>query len=139
MNASGDHVVFTTGSFAISKVVSCLVPCCATCLKRKQIISILIFAVPVVPWLLFLILSQTKLFAGLMSSNMNYLLIALSVPLGISVILFWYKTLFLTKAVRLYLQGSNIAGVVINNKPYAEDAATLNSIQLQRVSFMKGW
>lgn len=138
MHASGEHIVFTTGSFSISKVVSCEVPCCAKCLKRKRIISILVFAVPVVPWLLFLILSQTKLFAGLISSNMNYLLIALSVPVGISVILFWYKAIFVTRAVRLYMHGPDIAGVVINNKHFAEHAATLNSLELRKVSFMKG-
>ena len=101
-------------------------------------ISLLIFAVPTIPWLLFLVLSQIKSLSGILSGNLSLLLLVLAVPLFVSVILFWYKAIFLTKAVRLYMRGLEVAGVVFNNRHYAEQAAALNSRELTKVSFLKG-
>jgi hypothetical protein len=56
----------------------------------------------------------------------------------VGIALFWCRVIFV-RAVRLYMRGPAIAGIVFQYQSYADEVARLNGLVAKKTSFLRAW
>jgi hypothetical protein len=138
VEATGDNVIFTTGGLSVSKVFSCAVPCCKACTGKAKKFTITALSVMLGPWLLILPLSFSKGFNELFNPYALECVMVACFLMMAGIALFWGRVIF-TRAVRLYMQGNHITGIVMRHTEFAKETAELNGLELKKVSGFKAW
>jgi hypothetical protein len=138
IEATGDHVVATTGGLTLSKIRSCMVPCCKSCHKRSRNYTLLALAALLLPWCILVPLTFIEATSRMLQAHILVVMAVLFLCMGLGIILFWCR-IFFVRAIRLYMPGGKVAGLVFRHQSFAEDTAKLNARSIRKVSGFKAW